>query len=52
MFSQPIDVAPVREQLRLALRRPYPPQMVIRFGYAVEPAASPRRPVTDVIDAR
>ncbi|NJC73317.1 nitroreductase [Planosporangium thailandense] len=49
LFSQPIEVPSVREQLRLALGRHAAPQMVMRFGYAVPAPASPRRPVTDVI---
>jgi nitroreductase len=49
MFSQPIEVPAVREQLRLALGRHAPPQMLLRFGYAVEAPASPRRPVSEVV---
>lgn len=49
MFSQPIEVPAVREQLRLALGRHAPPQMLLRFGYAVAPPASPRRPVSEVL---
>jgi nitroreductase len=49
MFSQPIDVPTVREQLRLALGRPYPPQLLLRFGYAVHLATSARRPAEDTI---
>jgi nitroreductase len=48
MFSQPIDVPSIREQLRLALGRPYAPQMLLRFGYAVHLATSGRRPAEDV----
>ena len=50
MFSQPIEVASAREQLRLALGRYGTPQMVLRIGYADPAAPSTRRPVTDVID--
>jgi hypothetical protein len=49
MFSQPIEVPAAREQLRLALRRHGPPQMLLRFGYATPVPASPRRPVADVV---
>jgi nitroreductase len=50
MFSQPIEVASVREQLRLALGRHTAPQMLMRFGYATSaPSSSPRRPVADVV---
>jgi hypothetical protein len=47
MFSQPIEVASVREQLRLALGRHAAPQMLIRFGYATPTPPTPRRPVVD-----
>jgi hypothetical protein len=49
MFSQPIEAAPVREQLRLSLGRHEPPQMLLRFGYALPTPASPRRPVSEVL---
>jgi len=49
MFSQPIEVATVREQLRLALGRHGPPQMLLRFGYGAPAPASTRRPVSEVI---
>jgi nitroreductase len=51
MFSQPIEVAPAREQLRIALGRFGCPQMVLRVGYGDAGPATPRRPVTDVVDA-
>ncbi|GAA1535454.1 hypothetical protein GCM10009827_062180 [Dactylosporangium maewongense] len=50
MYSQPIEVPTVRERLRLALRRPYAPQLVLRFGYAPTTCYTNRRPVSDVID--
>jgi len=50
MFSQPIEIPAVREQLRLALGRHAAPQMVLRFGYAVPAPPSPRRPASEVID--
>jgi hypothetical protein len=50
MFSQPIEVASAREQLRISLGRYGTPQMVLRIGYS-EPGLWPaRRPVADVID--
>lgn len=52
MFSQPIEVASAREQLRLALGRYGTPQMVLRIGYADQGGAPTRRPVRDVIDVR
>jgi nitroreductase len=49
MFSQPIDVPAVREELRVAIGRHDPPQMLLRFGYAVALAPTPRRPAHEVI---
>jgi hypothetical protein len=49
MFSQPIEVAGVREQLRRAVGRQAPPQMLLRFGYATSAPPSPRRPAAEVI---
>jgi nitroreductase len=49
MFSQPVEVPSVREELRQVLGRPAPPQMLLRIGYAIPAAATPRRPVADVI---
>jgi hypothetical protein len=50
MFSQPIEVAPAREQLRLALGRYGTPQMVLRIGYGEPGVHSARRETADVID--
>ncbi|MDG6110120.1 nitroreductase [Dactylosporangium aurantiacum] len=50
MYSQPVEVPSIREQLRLALRRAYAPQLVLRFGYAPTTCYTNRRPVRDVID--
>jgi nitroreductase len=50
MLSQPIEVASAREQLRLALGRYGTPQMVLRIGYGQQGLATPRRPVSAVID--
>ena len=52
MVSQPIEVPGAREQLRLALGRFGPPQMVLRVGYGVPGTATPRRPVEEVFDGR
>ncbi|GAB7051629.1 Acg family FMN-binding oxidoreductase [Catenuloplanes indicus] len=49
MVSQPIEVPAAREQLRLALGRSGPPQMVVRIGYADPGATTPRRTVESVI---
>jgi nitroreductase len=51
MLSQPIEVPSAQEQLRIALGRYGTPQMVLRVGYGDPTPATPRRPVTDVIDA-
>jgi hypothetical protein len=49
MFSQPIEVPGIREQLRIALGRQAPPQMLLRFGYATSAPRSRRRPVSEVL---
>jgi nitroreductase len=51
MLSQPIEVAPAREQLRLALGRFGTPQMVLRIGYGQPGFPTPRRNLEDVIDS-
>lgn len=51
MLSQAIEVPAAREQLRLGLGRSGVAQMVLRIGYGQPAFASPRRPVTEVIDA-
>jgi hypothetical protein len=48
MFSQPIEVPAVRDQLRQALRREVAPQLLLRFGYAAPAPVSDRRPVSEV----
>jgi Nitroreductase family len=50
MFSQPIEVASAREELRIALSRYGTPQMVLRIGFGDSLPATPRLPVADVID--
>jgi hypothetical protein len=50
LFSQPIEVVPAREQLRLALGRYGTPQMVLRIGYGAPAARRARRDVSAVID--
>jgi nitroreductase len=50
LLSQPIEVPAAREQLRLGLSRYGTPQMVARIGYGRPTGATPRRPVTDVVD--
>jgi hypothetical protein len=49
LTSQPIDVASVREQLRIGLHRHGPPQMVIRLGRGVPAPRTLRRSVNDVL---
>ncbi|MDP9795309.1 hypothetical protein J2S43_003821 [Catenuloplanes nepalensis] len=49
MVSQPIEVPAAREQLRLALGRYGPPQMVVRIGYAAPGATTPRRAAESVV---
>jgi len=50
LFSQPIEVASAREQLRIALGRYGTPQMVLRIGYGEPGARAARRNAADVID--
>jgi nitroreductase len=50
MLSQPIEVPPAREQLRLALGRFGTPQMVLRIGYGQPGFPTPRRDIDDVIE--
>jgi hypothetical protein len=49
LFSQPIEVAAVREKLRRSVGRTAPPQMLMRFGYATTTPRSPRRPARELI---
>ena len=49
MISQPIEVAPARDQLRRALSRTGVPQMALRIGYGVAGRPTPRRPLDDVL---
>ncbi len=50
LISQPIEVPGAREALRLSLGRFGTPQMGMRIGYGQPGAASPRRPVDEVLD--
>ena len=52
LFSQPVEVAAVRAQLRGELRLSMHPHMVIRVGRAPVTPASRRRHVADVLDDR
>jgi len=51
-LNQPVQVAALRARLREALHADGYPQILLRIGYpARELPASPRRPLTDVIDS-
>ncbi|HEX2416544.1 MAG TPA: nitroreductase family protein [Micromonosporaceae bacterium] len=51
MLSQPMELPDLRRRLRAALGHTSGwPQMVLRFGYGVRTPATPRRPVSDVLD--
>jgi len=52
LFSQPVEVAAVRAQLRTDLRLTMQPHMVIRIGRAPVTPASRRRHVAEVLDDR
>jgi nitroreductase len=49
LLSQPIEVAPARERLRIAAKRSGVAQMVIRIGHGTPGRTTPRRPIEDVI---
>ncbi|MFE0022595.1 Acg family FMN-binding oxidoreductase [Amycolatopsis sp. NPDC059021] len=51
VLTQPLHVAPVREQLAERLRLPGVPQLVMRFGSPAEPVGrrTPRRPSAEVL---
>ena len=50
MHSQSIEIPNLREEIRRELCTNGYPQILLRFGYATESAATPRRPVDDVLD--
>ncbi len=51
MLSQPIELPQLRRRLSTAAGRTGGwPQMVLRFGYGVRSPATPRRPVSDVLE--
>jgi hypothetical protein len=51
MLSQPVELPDLRRRLRAALGHTSGwPQMVLRFGYGVRTPATPRRPVSEVLD--
>ena len=50
MLSQAIEVPAARSQLRRGLGRNGTPQLVLRIGYGQPAFASPRRPISEVID--
>jgi hypothetical protein len=49
MFTQPIDVPAIRDRLRVACRRLYPPHAVLRFGYGMVPHRTGRRATGDTV---
>ncbi len=50
LFSQPIDVPAIREQLRLGLRRSGSPRILLRTGYGLPGTPTSRRPLAEVLD--
>ena len=50
MFSQPVEVPAIRERLRVLAGHGHPPQLLLRFGYALPLAPTPRRPAREVLD--
>ncbi len=51
MLGQVIDLPGTREQLRRELRLVGEPQMVLRVGYGPAAPATPRRPLTEVLES-
>jgi nitroreductase len=49
-LNQPVELDDLRERLRALLGRPGVPQLVLRLGYGRDPRATPRRPVSDVLE--
>jgi len=50
LISQPIEVAEIREQLRIGLGRYGPPQILLRIGYGTPGVSAPRRPASEVVE--
>ncbi|MGI5240125.1 Acg family FMN-binding oxidoreductase [Dactylosporangium sp. CA-139066] len=50
LYSQPTEVAALRERLRRTVDRLHDPQLVLRFGYAPRTCYTNRRPIADVIE--
>lgn len=48
-MSQPIEVPPVREELRRALGGMLVPHTLLRVGYSTPVPATPRRPVAEIL---
>ncbi|HEX7304702.1 Acg family FMN-binding oxidoreductase [Lentzea sp.] len=48
-MSQPVEVRPVREELRRALGSMLVPHTLLRIGYSTPVPATPRRPVTELL---
>ncbi len=48
-FSQPIETPALRRRLAEAIGDPGAPQVMFRLGYGLEPRATPRRAVEDVL---
>ncbi|MCX2951437.1 Acg family FMN-binding oxidoreductase [Lentzea sp. NEAU-D7] len=48
-LSQPVEVHSVREQLRRSLGGVLVPQTVLRLGYSTPVAATPRRPLSELL---
>ena len=50
MHSQSVEIPNLRDEIRRELCTNGYPQILLRFGYATELVATPRRPVDDVLD--
>lgn len=50
-FAQPIETPALRRRLAETIGDPGSPQVMLRLGYGLEPRATPRRPVEEVLRA-
>ena len=50
-LNQPIEVEELRVRLRSLLGRPGMPQLILRLGYGGDVRSTPRRPVSEVLEA-
>jgi hypothetical protein len=49
MLNQPLEIPALRRRIRHEMRLPGFPQLLMRMGYTVQAAPTPRRPIADVL---